>query len=62
MDSVKSKTRWFTGRKVITAAGFVAATAMVYSGRMTDQCWVFAMAVFIAGHHAEGLIGAWKGR
>jgi hypothetical protein len=55
------KTRWFTGRKVITAVGFVTATVMVYGGHMTDQCWVFAMAVFIAGHHAADLIKAWKG-
>jgi len=61
-DTVVKKTRWFTGRKAITAAGFVAATAMVYSGKMSDQVWVYAMAVFIAGHKASDIIAAWKGR
>ena len=61
MPDLVKKTRWLTGRKMITVAGFTAATAMVYSGKMSDQCWVFAMAVFIAGHHAADLIAAWKG-
>lgn len=61
MSGATGTTRWITGRKAITAAGFATATALVCFGKMSDQCWVFAMAVFIAGHHAEDLIKAWKG-
>ena len=56
------KTRWFTGRKVITTAGFVTATAMLWTGKMSDQVWVYAMAVFIAGHHAADIVTAFRSR
>lgn len=52
---------WFTTRKVLTYVGISIATTMVYTGKMTDGVWVYAMAVFIAGHHAADLIKAWKG-
>lgn len=54
-------TRWFTSRKVITAVGIALATVMVFKGKMSDTTWVYAMAVFIAGHHAQDLIRTWKG-
>jgi hypothetical protein len=54
------KTRWFTSRKVITVVGFVTATVMVYTGKMTDSVWVYAMAVFIAGHHAADIVSAFR--
>ena len=53
---------WFTTRKVLTYVSIVIATTMVYTGRMSDSVWVYAMAVFIAGHHAADLIKAWKGQ
>ncbi|MGO8847253.1 MAG: hypothetical protein ACLQFI_18345 [Methylocella sp.] len=60
MDGAK-KTRWFTGRKVLTVAGIIIATTALWVGKMSDGVWVYAMAVFIAGHHAADLIKAWKG-
>lgn len=57
-----AKKGWFTTRKILTIAGIVIATTMVYTGKMTDSVWVYAMAVFIAGHHAADLIKAWKGQ
>ena len=53
--------KWFTTRKVLTYVCIAIATTMVYSGKMSDGVWVYAMAVFIAGHHAADLIKAFKG-
>jgi hypothetical protein len=53
--------RWFTTRKVLTAVGVTIATTALWTGKMTDGVWVYAMAVFIAGHHAADLIKAFKG-
>jgi hypothetical protein len=55
------KTRWFTSRKVITVVGVAIATTALFSGKMSDSVWVYAMAVFITGHHAADLIKAFKG-
>lgn len=60
-DCGEKRTRWFTGRKILTAVGVVIATTFVCTGKMSDAVWVYAMAVFIAGHHAADLIKAWKG-
>lgn len=56
------KTRWFTGRKMLTVVGVTIATTALWRGKMSDVTWVYAMAVFIAGHHAADLIRAWKGQ
>lgn len=61
MSAASGKTRWLTSRKVITAVGVATSTVALFTGKMSDQCWVFAQAVFIAGHHAEDLIKAFKG-
>ena len=61
MSDCESKPRWFTTRKVLTATGITIATVALWSGKMSDAVWVYAMAVFIAGHHAADLIKAWKG-
>lgn len=53
--------RWFTKRFVITSVATLIASVAMFRGKMTDSVWVYAMAVFIAGHHAEDLIKAWKG-
>ena len=58
--SVKT-TRWLTKRSVITAVGVAIASVALFKGKMSDGAWVYAMAVFIAGHHAVDLIKAWKG-
>jgi hypothetical protein len=54
-------TQWFTARKVLTAVGVAIATTALWKGKMGDGVWVYAMAVFIAGHHAADLIKAWRG-
>ncbi len=53
--------KWLTTRKVLTAVGFVTATTMVYTGKMSDSVWVYALAVLLAGHHAADLIKAYRG-
>lgn len=58
---VMKKTRWFTSRKLITAVGVAIASTALFRGKMSDSVWVYAMAVFIAGHHAGDLIKAWRG-
>ena len=60
LSEVKKK-GWFTTRKVLTYTCIAVATTMVYTNKMSDGVWVYAMAVFIAGHHAADLIRAWKG-
>ena len=54
------RTRWLTGRKVITVVGVAIASTALFRGKMSDSVWVYAMAVFIAGHHAADLIKAWR--
>lgn len=61
MSRETGKTRWFTSRKVITAVGIAIATVALFKGKMSDGTWVYSMAVFIAGHHAQDLISAWRG-
>jgi hypothetical protein len=61
MSDPGEKKGWFTTRKVLTYTSIALATAMVYTGKMSDGVWVYAMAVFIAGHHAADLIKTWKG-
>jgi len=55
------KKRWFTTRKLLTVVGIAISTTALWKGKMTDSVWVYAMAVFIAGHHAVDLVKAWKG-
>lgn len=55
------RTRWFTKRSVVTLVAVTVASVALFKGKMGDSVWVYAMAVFIAGHHAEDLIKAWKG-
>ena len=54
-------TKWFTARKALTVVGITIATTALWKGKMSDAAWVYAMAVFIAGHHAADLIKAWRG-
>ena len=61
MSTPDERKGWFTTRKVLTYLSIIIATTMVYTGKMSDGVWVYAMAVFIAGHHAADLIKAWKG-
>lgn len=59
-DPVKHS-RFLTKRVLFSASGLVIATGLVCAGKMADTCWVYALAVIIAGHHAEDIIKAWKG-
>lgn len=52
---------WFTTRKTLTYVSVATATVMVYTGKMDAQVWVYAMAVFIAGHHAADIVKAFRG-
>jgi hypothetical protein len=54
-------TKWFTARKALTVVGITIATTALWKGKMDGAVWVYAMAVFIAGHHAADLIKAWRG-
>jgi hypothetical protein len=58
---VSCKKGWFTTRKTLTYACIITATVMVYTGKMTDSVWVYAMAVFLAGHHAADIVKAFRG-
>lgn len=52
--------RWFTKRFMISAVGFVTATALLILGKLTGECWVYSLAIVIAGHHAEDVIAAMR--
>lgn len=41
--------------------GLGLATGLVYTGKLGGEQWVYALAIVIAGHHAEDIIKAWKG-
>lgn len=52
----------FTTKKFFfSLLGLILATVLTYQGHMTGEVWVYALAVIIAGHHAEDLIKAWRG-
>jgi hypothetical protein len=55
------KKGWFTTRKVLTYVCITIATVLVEQGKMEASVWVYAMAVFLAGHHASDVIKAFKG-
>jgi hypothetical protein len=61
LSAATGKTRWLTSRKVFTLAGIVVASTALFTGKMSAEVWVYAMAVFLAGHHAADLIRAWRG-
>lgn len=45
----------------MSAVGFATATVLLYTGKLTGECWVYALAVVIAGHHAEDIVKAMRG-
>lgn len=36
------------------------ASAALWNGKLDGENWVFALAVIIAGHHAEDIVKAWR--
>lgn len=52
--------KWLKRKSIITIASVAIAAVALFHGKMSDSVWVYAMAVFIAGHHAEDLIRAWR--
>jgi hypothetical protein len=55
------KKGWFTTRKILTVVGFITATGLVCLGKISDTCWVYALAVLLAGHHAADIVKASRG-
>lgn len=53
--------RFTTKRFIFSAVGFTTATALLCQGKMDCGCWVYALAIVIAGHHAEDIVRAWRG-
>jgi hypothetical protein len=43
-----------------SAAGLAIASVALWHGKMDGENWVFALAVVLAGHHAEDLVKAWR--
>ena len=43
-----------------SAAGLGLATTALWHGKMDGENWCFALAIILAGHHAEDLIKAWR--
>ena len=52
--------RFLTKRFVMSAFGFATATVLLCAGKLTSECWVYALAIVIAGHHAEDIVKAMK--
>jgi hypothetical protein len=60
--ALPKKKRLFTTRKVFSAIGFITATWLLWFGKIGGEEWVYTLVIVIAGHHAEDLIKAIKGR
>ena len=50
--------KFVTKRFLFSATGFATATVLLCVGKLSGECWVYAMAVCIAGHHAEDIVKA----
>jgi hypothetical protein len=59
-EQAPKKRRVFTTRKVFSLVGFLAATIMLWYGKINGEEWVYVLVIVIAGHHAEDLIKAWR--
>lgn len=53
--------RLTTKRFLFSAAGLAIATVMLTKGKIDCECWVYSLAIIIAGHHMEDCIRALKG-
>ena len=53
--------KFATKRFVFSAAGLALATFLCWEGKLDGAAWVYALAVIIAGHHAEDIVKAAKG-
>lgn len=53
--------RFTTKRFVFSAVGLGLATYLCWNAKIGGQEWVYALAIIIAGHHAEDIIRAWRG-
>jgi hypothetical protein len=62
MSDDNPKNKWTTKRVAFSAAGFITATVALWNSKLDGGNWVFALAVVIAGHHAEDLIRAYRGK
>jgi hypothetical protein len=58
----KKRNRFLTKRFVLSTAGLAIASAALWQHHLDGENWVFALAVVIAGHHAEDLVGKWKSK
>ena len=53
--------KFCTKRFIFSAAGILIATALLCFGKLSGECWVYAFAVSLAGHHAEDIAKAIRG-
>lgn len=54
--------KFFTKRFLFGLLGLGLATWLQYSHHLGDgTCWVYALAIIIAGHHSVDIIKAWRG-
>jgi hypothetical protein len=52
-------TRWFTGRKVLTAVIVVIGTIDLWCGKLTSETYVWLMLGCLAGHHLPEILKSW---
>ena len=54
-------TRWLTYRKVLTPFVLLAASALLWFGKLTSGDWMVTSLGCLAGHHMADIVKAWKG-
>ena len=58
----KKRNRFLTKRFVLSTAGLAIASVALWQKHLVGEEWVYALAVVIAGHHAEDIIGKLKSK
>jgi hypothetical protein len=52
--------RFFTKRFLFSMLGLALASVLLATGKLSGENWVYALAVVIAGHHAEDIVKAYR--
>lgn len=53
--------RFTTKRFLFSLIGLALSTGLCYYGKLGGEQWVYALAIVLAGHHAEDLVRAYRG-
>lgn len=61
-SEVPKSTRWFTYRKVLTPFVLLAASVLLWYGKLDGGNWMVTSLGCLAGHHLADVLRAWRGK